>query len=188
MPVSKIACKCYKAAGVHVVQELCCSLTLSFFLPPRNSWRMLKSDTVSKIACKSYKTAGLHRVQELLLQSQPDPSMAGALPPGAWWEAKPRSQNGSQPPQASFIEAHKDVMQWRSHACGFAHVCFCRLPPLKEAHAFMPLDCFLKCCMSMHKQPLPSVHDAILLPWTISACHFVVSTNSHCMHASLPEY
>ena len=25
--------------------------------------------------------------------------MAGALPPGAWWEAKPRSTNGNQPPQ-----------------------------------------------------------------------------------------
>ncbi|KAL3154551.1 hypothetical protein ABBQ32_014008 [Trebouxia sp. C0010 RCD-2024] len=44
-------------------------------------------------------TSSLHRVQELLLQSQPDPSMAGALPPGAWWEAKPPSSsaNGSQP-------------------------------------------------------------------------------------------
>ena len=42
--------------------------------------------------------AMLHRVQELLLQSQPDPSMAGALPPGAWWEAKPHSTNGNQPP------------------------------------------------------------------------------------------
>ena len=42
-----------------------------------------------------------HRVQELLLKSQPDPSMAGALPPGAWWEAKPSSSsaNGSQPPE-----------------------------------------------------------------------------------------
>ena len=43
------------------------------------------------------------RVQELLLQSQPDPSMAGALPPGAWWEAKPQSSNGNQPPQVFLL-------------------------------------------------------------------------------------
>ena len=43
------------------------------------------------------------RVQKLLLQSQPDPSMAGALPPGAWWEAKPSSKNGNQPPAVRFL-------------------------------------------------------------------------------------
>lgn len=28
----------------------------------------------------------IRRIQELLENSSPDPSMAGALPPGAWWE------------------------------------------------------------------------------------------------------
>eukprot|EP00208_Stichococcus_sp_RCC1054_P006203 CAMPEP_0206138586 /NCGR_PEP_ID=MMETSP1473-20131121/3425_1 /ASSEMBLY_ACC=CAM_ASM_001109 /TAXON_ID=1461547 /ORGANISM="Stichococcus sp, Strain RCC1054" /LENGTH=706 /DNA_ID=CAMNT_0053532061 /DNA_START=385 /DNA_END=2508 /DNA_ORIENTATION=+ len=31
-------------------------------------------------------TAAIRRIQELLASSSPDPSMAGALPPGAWWE------------------------------------------------------------------------------------------------------
>lgn len=31
-------------------------------------------------------TAAIRRVQELLAGVSPDPSMAGALPPGAWWE------------------------------------------------------------------------------------------------------
>ena len=36
------------------------------------------------------------RIQRLLSDSMPDPSMAGALPPGAWWE----NANSSNPQPA----------------------------------------------------------------------------------------
>ena len=65
-------------------------------------------DTFALSFCRQLYCSALHgfavgRVQELLLQSQPDPSMAGALPPGAWWEAKPQSSNGNQPPQVCLL-------------------------------------------------------------------------------------
>lgn len=76
-------------------------------------------------------TSSIQRVQELLLQSQPDPSMAGALPPGAWWEPQPRSSNGNQSPK---------VQAYGPHA-GDAALVAARKGPLelREVHFSYPL-------------------------------------------------
>ncbi len=48
--------------------------------------------TVNTLSELRRAAGAFNRVQELIQHSDPDPSMYGALPPGAWWEVA----NGSE--------------------------------------------------------------------------------------------
>ena len=61
----------------------------------------------SKTVSWDEMVCGANRVQEVLGSAEADPSMNGALPPGAWWEAASR---GTAPPPAEPYGPHAGLV------------------------------------------------------------------------------